>query len=252
MLTVRDLVFGFPGRRIGNVETLDLEPGATVALLGPNGGGKTTLIRTLLGLLPPLSGAVRIDGAEMSGLDVAARARSVGYVPQGHAAVFAFSVREVVMMGRTAHQGLWARPSAADRAAVADALASLDLTALAETPYTMISGGERQMAMIARALAQSPRFVMLDEPTASLDFGNQGKVLRRMRRLAESGIGVLFSTHDPNQALRWADRVVLFGDGGVKAQGAPDQVIGVAGLERLYAAKVEAFHGRAGPAYLPG
>ena len=119
---------------------------------------------------------------------------------------FAFTVETVVLMGRTAHGSLFSRPSAADRAVAARALERFGIAHLAERPYTMISGGERQLVLLARALAQEPQFVVLDEPTASLDFGNQGKVMREIRALAAAGHGVLFTTHDPNHALRAADR----------------------------------------------
>lgn len=251
MLRAEALTFGFPGKEIGRLGSFRLEPGEAVALLGPNGGGKTTLLKTLLGLLAPLAGRVELDGQDLHRLQPAQRARALGYVPQAHAGVFAFSVRDVVMMGRTAHQGMFARPSAADRTAVDAALASLDLQALTARPYTMISGGERQMVLIARALAQQPGFIILDEPTASLDFGNQGKVLRRIRTLAQSGLGIVFSTHDPNHALRFADRVILLGEGTVLADGPAESVLERKALEALYATNIEELAAQGRRAYLP-
>src|SRR5262249_56651056 len=115
----------------------------------------------------------------------------------------------VVLMGRTAHSGLFSRPTARDRIVSAAALERFGIGHLAARPYTNISGGERQLVLLARALAQEPHFIVLDEPTASLDFGNQGKVMREIRALAASGHGVLFTTHDPNHALRAADRAYL-------------------------------------------
>ena len=134
-------------------------------------------------------------------------------MPQAHTPTFAFTVETVVLMGRNAHGSLFSQPSAGDRAVAARALAQFGIGHLAERPYTMISGGERQLVLLARALAQEPQFIVLDEPTASLDFGNQGKVMREMRALAASGHGVLFTTHDPNHALRAADRAFLLRDG---------------------------------------
>jgi iron complex transport system ATP-binding protein len=160
----------------------------------------------------------------------------------------------VVLMGRTAHGGLLARPSAHDHAVVHAALERLGIAALAQRPVTQISGGERQLVLVARALAQEPRCVVLDEPTASLDFGNQGHVLREIRRLAASGLAVLFTTHDPNHALRFADRVLLIRDGGTMAQGPVRELIDGDHLRRLYGAEIEeladAVSGRR--AYLPG
>ena len=142
-------------------------------------------------------------------------------------------------MGRTAHGGLFARPSARDRAAVAAAIDRLGIAELAERPVTEISGGERQLVLVARALAQEPRAVMLDEPTASLDFGNQGRVLREIRGLARAGLAVLFTTHDPNHAVRFADRALLVRDGGTLAQGPAQELIERVRLAELYGTEVE-------------
>jgi iron complex transport system ATP-binding protein len=173
-------------------------------------------------------------------------------VPQVHAGVFAFTAREVVLMGRTAHGGVFARPGARDHE-IADAmLARLGVAHLSERPYTMISGGERQLVLIARALAQEPRFVILDEPTASLDFGNQGKVMRVVRALAGDGIGVAFTTHDPNQAERYATEVVMLRDGRLSPPMAPAQALAQAVLEDLYRAPVEVIADGRGRAFLPG
>lgn len=250
-LAAESLAFGYPGRTIGRDVSLAVRPGEAVALLGPNGGGKTTLLKTMLGLVAAHGGAVMLDGRPLAALSIAERARRIGYVPQAHAGAFAFTVRELVLMGRTAHQGLFASPSARDRE-VADArLEELGVLHLAAQPYTRISGGERQLALIARALAQEPAFVVLDEPTASLDFGNQGKVMRRIGELTAKGLGVLFTTHDPNQALRHADRVALLGDGRLLAEGRPGETLSVAALESLYRAPVERIgHGLEG-AFLP-
>lgn len=239
VLEARDLVIGYGGRVVGRDLDVSLAQGEVLALLGPNGGGKTTLLKTLLGLLPPLGGEVRLDGQALGALDVRERARRIAYVPQSHAGAFAFSVADVVMMGRSAHADLLSRPSTRDRAAVAAAIERMGVGHLADRPYTRISGGERQLALIARALAQEPRVVVLDEPTASLDFGNQGLVMREIRALAQAGLGVVFSTHDPNHALRHADRAVLIRDGACLAQGPSREVLTPDMLRRLYRAPVE-------------
>ena len=196
-----------------SISTCALATGEVLALLGPNGGGKTTLLKTLLGLLAPKAGEVRLGDRPLASYGSRERARLIAYVPQSHAATFAFTVETVVLMGRTAHGNLFSRPTAADRAVAARVLERFGIAHLAERPYTMISGGERQLALLARALAQEPQFIVLDEPTASLDFGNQGKVMREIRALAASGHGVLFTTHDPNHAMRAADRAFLLRQG---------------------------------------
>lgn len=251
-LEARGLATGYPGRPVGEGLDFALAPGRALALLGPNGGGKTTLLKTLLGLIPPLAGEVRLDGRPLAAIPVAERARRVAYVPQVHTGTFGFSVAEVVLMGRTAHHGAFSRPSRRDEAAAAAALERLGVAHLAARPYTLVSGGERQLALIARALAQEPRIVVLDEPTASLDFGNQGRVLREMRALAASGLAVLFTTHDPNQALRHADDVATLRDGRLVDLGPADAVLTRPRLEELYGAAVEEVGSGARRAFLPG
>jgi len=194
-----------------------------------------------------------LDGRDLAAIPVRERARLVAYVPQSHHGTFAFTAFDVVLMGRTAHGGLFARPGAKDRAVAAAMLERLGIAHLSGRSVTMISGGERQLVLVARALAQEPRFIVLDEPTASLDFGNQGKVMRQIRSLAADGLGVLFTTHDPNQALGHADRVALLRDGGVMAVGPVAEVLSQERLAALYGAPVETVVEPGGrTAFLPG
>jgi iron complex transport system ATP-binding protein len=253
-LAGRDLTIGYSDRVVGRGLDVALAQGEVLALLGPNGGGKTTLLKTLLGILPPRAGEVAIGGRALGRISLRERARLIAYVPQVHVPSFAFTVESVVLMGRTAHGSLFSPPSARDRAVAAGALERFGIAQLAQRPYTMISGGERQLALLARALAQEPQFVVLDEPTASLDFGNQGKVMREIRALAQAGHGVLFTTHDPNHALRAADRAYLLRDGARIAEGAVGAVLTRAQLEELYRAPVEVLiDGTSGAsAFLPG
>lgn len=252
-IAAENLGFGYRGHPVGRGVTLEVLAGEVLALLGPNGGGKTTLLKTLLGLLPPQHGAVRLDGRPLAALTIPARARLIAYVPQSHQGTFAFTAFDLVLMGRTAHGGLFARPGAKDRAVAASMLERLGIAHLSDRPVTMISGGERQLVLVARALAQEPRFIVLDEPTASLDFGNQGKVMRQIRQLASDGLGVLFTTHDPNQALGHADRVALLRDGGVMAEGPVREILTPERLAVLYGAPVETVVEPGGrTAFLPG
>ncbi|MFY9756008.1 MAG: ABC transporter ATP-binding protein [Pseudolabrys sp.] len=250
----RDLTIGYPDRTVGRGLDVALSTGEVLALLGPNGGGKTTLLKTLLGLLKPKAGEVRLGDKPLDNYSIRERARVVAYVPQVHISTFAFTVETVVLMGRTAHGSLFTRPSGQDRAVAHAALERFGIAALASRPYTMISGGERQLVLLARALAQEPQFIVLDEPTASLDFGNQGKVMREIRALAKSGHGVLFTTHDPNHALRAADRAYLLREGTRIADGPVATVLNREQLEALYRATVERLTDRASGAvaFLPG
>jgi iron complex transport system ATP-binding protein len=254
MLCGSDLTIGYHDRVVGRGLDISLASGEVLALLGPNGSGKTTLLKTLLGLLPPLAGHIRIGERDLSDYSNSERARLLAYVPQAHVATFAFTVEAIVLMGRTAHNSLLSAPTDADRIIVAQALDRLGIAHLRDRPYTMISGGERQLVLLARALAQEPNFIVLDEPTASLDFGNQGKVLQEIRKLATSGHGVLFTTHDPNHAMRAADRAYLIRNGEKMGEGSTGEILIRGELERLYSSPVEeiADQQKVRTAFLPG
>jgi iron complex transport system ATP-binding protein len=252
-LAARDLSYGYPARTIGRDVTIELNAGEALGLLGPNGGGKTTLLKTMLGLLSPQAGSVLLDQRPLASISLAERARLIAYVPQSHAGTFAFTAFEIVLMGRTAHMGLFGAPSMKDRAVALAMLERLGIAHLAGQPYTMISGGERQLVLVARALAQEPRFIILDEPTASLDFGNQGRVMRQIKTLTGEGLGVLFTSHDPNQVLRYADRVALLSEGRILAAGRTQDILTQEALVALYESGVEVLttpDGRV--AFLPG
>ena len=253
-LSGHNLTIGYSDRVVGSGLDIALATGEVLALLGPNGGGKTTLLKTLLGLLAPKGGDVELGGRPLASYTNSERARLIAYVPQSHFATFAFTVETVVLMGRTAHGNLFSRPSAGDRAVATRAMERFGIMHLRERPYTMISGGERQLALLARALAQEPQFIVLDEPTASLDFGNQGRVMREITALGASGHGVLFTTHDPNHAMRAADRAYLLREGSCIGEGAVRTILGRAQLEALYGTPVQliADVGGARSAFLPG
>lgn len=252
ILEGRDLTIGYRSRVVGRGLDVALVEGEVLALLGPNGGGKTTLLKTLLGLIPPLGGEIRLGGEPLDRFGVRERARRLAYVPQVHAGLFAFTVEELVLMGRSAHHGVLEPPGPRDRAVAAAAIERLGIAHLAARPYTEVSGGEWQLALIARALAQEPRAVLLDEPTASLDFGNQGKVMREIRALADGGLAVVFTTHDPNQALRFADRAMLIRDGRTLAAGPAPEVLNAESLRALYRAEIVTVESPPHRAWLPG
>ncbi|HEX6634736.1 MAG TPA: ABC transporter ATP-binding protein [Usitatibacter sp.] len=238
-LAARGLAYGFRERVVGRGVEIEIPAGEVVCLLGPNGSGKTTLLRTLLGLLPPLAGTVTLDGRPLEAWPARERATRLAYVPQAAESYFDFSVLEMVEMGRTAHRGVFARPGARDLERANDALARLGLTALAERPIHRVSGGERQLALIARALATEATYVIMDEPAANLDFGNQALVLEEIARLRQAGVAVVFSTHHPDHALRIADRVAMIRGGAMMAAGATDDVVNSENLSALYGRAVE-------------
>ena len=237
-LEASDLAVGYPGRVVAAGISLALAGCEVLGLLGPNGAGKTTLFRTLLGLQHPLGGAVTVGGEPLAALRPAQIARRMAYVPQAHVTEFSYSVLDVVLMGRTARIGPFATPGAADLRIARDRLDSLGIGGLAEADYTRISGGQRQLVLIARALAQEAPILVMDEPTASLDFGNQTLVLSRIRALAAEGYGVLLSTHDPDHALLVAGRVAIIAEGGLVAAGATGEIVTGAMLSRVYGTPV--------------
>ena len=233
-LEAHGLGFGYPGKPVGRDVSLALGAGEVLCLLGPNGSGKTTLFKTLLGLLPAQAGEVLIDGRALRRLARVEVATRIAYVPQAHTAHFPYTVRDMVTMGRTAHLGPFARPGARDHAAALEALETLGIADLADADYTRVSGGQRQLALIARALAQASPLIVMDEPTASLDFGNQALVLREIRALAAQGYGIVLSTHDPDHAFACAIAVALLHGGRLVATGAPSDVLSPARLEAVY------------------
>jgi iron complex transport system ATP-binding protein len=213
---------------------LDVAAGEIVAVLGPNGRGKSTLLKAVAGLIRPTAGRIVTAGA-------------VGLVPQSFAPAFAYSAFDIVLMGRARHVGLLATPGRRDRAIAAAAFADLGIEELAERPFDRLSGGERQLVLIARALCGETPILLFDEPAAALDFHHQDRVIGLVRDIADDRrLAVLVTTHHPDHALAIADRVLMMhGDGG-HLIGPADEVLSEAELERLYRLPVRRLGYRAG------
>jgi iron complex transport system ATP-binding protein len=224
-LAIEELTTGYPRRIVGRDLSLAVRSGEVLALLGPNGSGKTTLFKTVLGLIPRIGGRILFDDADIGAAGFAERARLFGYVPQASPGYFPYTVREIVLMGRTPHIGAVGGPSRRDRSVAETAIERLGIASLAERDFTRISGGERQLALIARALAQEPHVLVMDEPTASLDFANQLRMLDLVRALAAESLGIVFSTHHPDQALAVATHAALLGDGMLRRNGPAGDVL---------------------------
>jgi len=226
--------------------SLDVEPGHTLFVLGANGSGKTTLLECLSGLRTPRTGRVLIDGIRLTDLGPRERACRIGVVPQLHEPVFSYTVGQAVLMGRAPHLGLFERPGRKDRQAVARALNAVGVTGLHDRPYTGISGGERQLVLIARGLAQGAGCLLMDEPTAHLDPHHQHDVLSVVRQLADEGFSFVVTSHHPNNALLYADEVMFLVDGAAVVRGEPDVAITEDSLRSAYGMEFEIVRGANG------
>ena len=234
MLEARGLRCGYGKLEIVHGIDFSVEPGEFACVLGPNGCGKTTTMKAILGLISVMGGGAFVDGHDVAAMSEAERARHLAYIPQAHTPPFPFTVADVVILGRTPYVNKLARVPEADKRIALECMERMGVAGFAERPYTHLSGGQQQLVLIARALAQRPSYLVMDEPTASLDFGNQQLVLRQMRNLADMGVGVLMVTHDPDHALFCASRVVVMEAGSVIADGAPCEVLDEACLQRIY------------------
>lgn len=238
-IEVNDLGFAYGGHRVLDGISFEGGKGDLIAVLGANGAGKSTLFRCICGLLSGYSGDVIMNGRDICTFKSRELARACAYIPQSNAQAFDYTVLETVLMGMTAQLPLLSGPGKSHERAAMEALESLGVSELSQRGVGRISGGERQLVLIARALAQGAKLLVMDEPTANLDYGNQLLVMERVRALTHSGYTVLLSTHNPDHALRWADRVLLLHDGAVLAQGAPKDVMTGQRLSRLYGVTIQ-------------
>ncbi|EPV3839643.1 ABC transporter ATP-binding protein [Morganella morganii] len=234
VLITRGLAVGYGEKLILTDINLQLHQGEIICLLGANGCGKTTLMKTLLGLLPPKAGEIRIDNTPLHDWSAAALARRVAYVPQAHNMPFSFRVADMVALGRSAHLSLFAAPGRTERQMAEQELAHLGISHLAQRTYSCLSGGEKQLVLIARALVQQPRLLIMDEPAASLDFGNQIKLLNKIEQLRERGITILMSTHHPQHAAAVADSIVILSKDRPACQDKPAALLTPETLAALY------------------
>jgi iron complex transport system ATP-binding protein len=242
MLEIIDIHFSHSG---GDAEILKgisfrIESGNVTVLLGPNGSGKTTLFQCIAGLWRHNSGRILLNGADIGSLPPEKRAKTLAVVPQEHDPPFPYSVLDVVLMGRASHVSLFSTPSKEDYRKTKEAMEMIGIDHLAERPYTKISGGERQLVLVARALAQEAPLLLLDEPTSHLDFRNQIMILKKIRDIVKhKGLTALVTLHDPNHAALFSDHIVMLNAGKALADGPPNEIISQESLKALYGVDVD-------------
>ena len=234
-IEVKNLSFSYKkGIPVLHDVNFQLQSGKFICLLGPNGVGKSTLFKCMLGLLRNYTGEILIDGENTRSLTQKQLARKVAYIPQSTAPVFNYTVADVVLMGTTSLTSGFSSPGEKERVYVTQALETLNIQHLQDRMFMNISGGERQLVLVARALAQQAGILFMDEPTANLDYGNQVRVLEQVRRLSGSGYTVIQSTHNPEQAFLYADEVLAVKDGTIAAHGSPNKVMDAGLIRDLY------------------
>lgn len=238
-IKVENICFSYGKHPIIKDLSFRISSGEMVCVLGPNGVGKSTLFRILLRLLHQSSGKVMISERDTGGLSVKEMAKLAAYIPQSHEISFSYKVIDMVLMGTTVKTGWSSQPDARQYELAEQKLIQLGIQDLKERDFDKISGGERQLVLIARALAQETKVLIMDEPTANLDYGNQVKVLTQIKNLAGSGYTILQATHQPEQAFLFADKVIAMKDGQLYAYGSPNEIIDKSFIKQLYGIDVE-------------
>lgn len=239
-LDIRQLVCGYRrGQPLTDPVSFSLQGREVCCILGPNGVGKTTLFKTILGLISPLEGSILLDGEDFLRFSRRRISRLIAYVPQVHVPPFPYTVEDVVLLGRVASTGYFKQPGEEDHAVAEEAMKEMGILKLRDRSYTDISGGERQLVLLARALAQEPRILMLDEPTAGLDYRNQVRVLERICSLRDQGYAVIMTTHDPDHAFRCEGTALLLRRDQPPLFGLAGEVLTERNLEATYGIDVK-------------
>ncbi|OBR93900.1 putative ABC transporter ATP-binding protein [Clostridium ragsdalei P11] len=238
-LEIKNVSCGYSTKVIVKNISMSVSSGEILCLLGPNGVGKTTFFKTILGFLKLKDGEILLDGENIHNWSRKQLAKNIGYVPQAHTPPFPYKVFDVVLMGRTAHLSMFSSPTKEDKNIAEEAIDSLNISYLKDKIYTEISGGERQMVLIARALAQQPKMLIMDEPTSNLDFGNQIKVLQQINKLSKRGLAVIMTSHYPNHAFLCSTKVAFMQRNNVFTVGNADAVVTEDMLKKAYGINVK-------------
>ncbi|MFV0406931.1 MAG: ABC transporter ATP-binding protein [Propioniciclava sp.] len=234
LFTLTDGACGYGRKQVLRDIGFTVDAGQVLCILGANGAGKTTLFKSILGLLPMQHGHLRINSDDISTWPRAKVAQSIGYVPQISNPPFSYTVMDVILMGRTAYLKSYQSPKEADEDIAVTVIERLGISKLMARRYLELSGGEKQLVLIARALTQQPDILVMDEPTTGLDFGNQQLVLEQVHLLAHQGLAVVMASHFPDHAFLYADTALMLKHGTVHALGPPTEVITEASLDELY------------------
>ena len=238
-IEVKNLSFSYGDRPVLHDISFSVEKGEFLSILGPNGVGKSTLFRCVLGLLSGYTGTVTVDGVDARTFSIREAAKHIAYIPQSSRSIFNYSVFDIVLMGRTSGLNTFRSPGKKDKELCQWAMEKVGITRLQDRCFHRLSGGEQQLVLIARALVQKAPVLMLDEPTANLDFGNQLLVLEQARTLAREGYTVIQTTHHPEQSYMYSDRILAIQKGRVLTEGTPKEVLTEATIRALYGVDVE-------------
>ena len=239
-LVLKDVRFGYTEENaVLDSLSLKIEPARITAILGPNGAGKTTLLNTILGYLKPQTGQVLLDGQSIAHYSKRQLSQIIGLVPQAEHFPFNFTAFEYILLGRTPYMGIFNMPREADFQAAGEIVDLLKISHLKNRPVEELSGGEQQLVLLARALAQEPKVLLLDEPTTRLDLGNTATILNALKALAQQNVTVVFSTHDPQAAVYCADQLVLMKEGHVLSAGSLEEILTSGSLTQLYGVGIQ-------------
>ncbi|WP_026895660.1 ABC transporter ATP-binding protein [Clostridiisalibacter paucivorans] len=238
-IELKNVTCGYGLRSIVKDVSMEINSGETLCILGPNGVGKTTLFKTILGFLKLQKGEILLNDKNIYDYKSSELAKLIGYVPQAHNPPFPFKVLDIVLMGRICHIGTFSSPSKRDVDIALEAMEMLNILYLKDKIYTEISGGEKQLVLIARALAQQAQMLIMDEPTSNLDFGHQMRVLNHINKLVQKGMGVIMTSHFPNHVFLCATRVSIIKNGRLFKVGTPKEVITKENLKEIYGIDTE-------------
>ena len=238
-MKIENLHFSYGSREVLKGVSFGIDDSGFVSVLGPNGAGKSTLFRCMLGLLEPSEGSVHICGRNIRQMPPAELSHRVAYIPQSHTPVFNFSVFDMVLMGTTAQLSRFSSPGKKEAQLAEAAMERIGISHLRDRGCGNISGGELQLALIARAIAQQAKILVMDEPSASLDYGNKLRLMETVKGLTREGYTVIQSTHDPDQAYLYSDQILALYDGKLLARGTPQETISSSLISRLYGVAVE-------------